>query len=888
MDSKPHGPPKWAQRLLVGFLREELAEEVQGDLEEKFFKVLHKRSPLRAKMNYWYQVFHYLRPFAFRFTLFQPSIYPDMYKNYVKVAWRNISRNKIYATIKIGGFAIGIAACLLIGLFIKDELSYDKHYPKANRIYRLINSSSDPEDPMSWTAFAAPIAKVAMQDFPEIENVGRLIPFDWYDAGANQFKPLKSDKDIYEEGFVYADQAFIDILELPMVYGTSSEALIQTRSMVISQRKAEKYFPGKNPIGELVVLNGNVENPYIIGGVMENFPTNSHLQYDFLLTLTGVEFWPGEQNSWCCSNYNPYVLVKEGADMELLEEKVQRIKTEYIVPFYQKREDPTADYIAQYQNIKLQAVGDIYLHSDGFMEAEKYSDINYVWLFGTIALFILLLACINFINLSTAKSANRAKEVGLRKVIGSNRKNLVRQFLTESLLFSTLSVGLGLLIANFALPFFNSLAGKSLELPLFEWWLFPTLLLTIGIIGILAGIYPAFYLSGFKPIQVLKGELRKGSKGSWFQNSLVVFQFTTSVILIIGAFIVHRQMQFILDKKLGYDKDQVLMIQGTNTLGEKILAFQESLKQLSDVGEVSSSNYFPVSGTKRDMNQWWKEGKTTIDKGVGAQSWNVDPNYISTLGMKMLKGRTFSLEMASDTAAIIINQAMAEELAFDGIDPLGQIITNDFQPPFRIIGVMEDFHFASMKGEIKPLCLRMGIGGSITAAKLSTPDVQKAIRSISEVWDEYMPHQSFRYTFLDERYAAMYDDVKRAEKVFATFALVAVIIACLGLFALVTYMAEQRRKEISIRKILGATVQQLFALMTSNFLKLVGISLALAVPIGYFLMNGWLEDFAYRIPISWEVFLYAGLIILLIALATMSYEALRVARLDPVQSLQDE
>ena len=879
-------PPGLATKFLCLFLKVELQEEVLGDLEEQFWQNLESGSVARAQRRYWYQVLRYIRPFALKTSVELPYNYTTMYRNYVKIAWRNLLRHKLYSFIKIGGFALGIAACFLITLYIRDELSYDTHYPDGERIYRLISISNSPEFTGKWVAFPPPILEVLTHDFPAIEQAGRLIPFNFFDAGSNQVTPQGSDKSTYQEGFAYADQGLLDILQIPMVYGDRSKALSQPNTAVISEKVAEKYFPGENPVGKTILLNDNSESLYSIGAVMEDFPASSHLTFEIFLTLTEKEFWPGEQTSWGSSNYCPYIKLRPGISPQEMEEKLLAIRDDYMVPYMRERGDQRAEEAAAYYRIGMQALTDIHLNSADIFDILPHGDIDIIWLFGVIAVVILVLALINFVNLSTAKSANRAKEVGLRKVIGSQRKNLVRQFLTESVLFSLISFMLGMGLASILLPYFNRVSGKSLDFPYQEWWLLPVLLGAIFLVGVLAGLYPAFYLSRFSPIQVLKGEIRKGIKGSFLQNSLVVFQFTTSVLLIIGAFVVNHQMQFMLNKKLGYEKEQVLLIQGANTLGERLSEFQDELANLSQIHSTSATDFLPVDNTQRDGNSWWKEGNEKKDKGVPGQKWRVDHRYISTLGMKVVEGRNFSPEIAADSQAILLNQTMVQKLGLE--NPLGARISNGFEPPYQVIGVVEDFHFESMKGEIRPLSLVLGQRGSFVAAKLKTADMGQSLASISAIWDQFMPNQSFRYTFLDDRFTSMYVDIERTSQIFASFAILAVMVACLGLFALSAFTAEQRRKEISIRKILGASFQNLFSLMTSSFLKLVAISLVLAIPLGWYMMQDWLGGFAYRISLSWEIFALAGGIILVIALATISYESIRVTRVNPVESLQSE
>lgn len=882
-------PPRLAQKFLLWFLKEELAEEVQGDLEEQFYDLLEKKSLWKAQLNYWYQVFHYLRPFALKAPNIINHNHISMYKNYIIVAWRNLLKYKLYSAIKIGGFALGIAACFLIFLFVMDELSYDHYYPKKDRVYRLINVATQPDAPSKWPACQPPIKKVLEEEYPEVEKVARMIPYDWSDAGDNQVRPEGRKMTIYEEGFVYADPELLTILDIDMVYGNNQKALSQPNSIVISRRKADKYFPGEDPVGRVIILNENDKNPYRVGGVMENFPHNSHLEaYDFLISLVGQEFWPGEQSSWCCNNYHVYIQVNSGTDPILLEEKLLGIRDKYMIPYFEERGNQIAKDIKNYFSYTLQPISDIHLRSQDIEDFGQRGDIRVVWLFGMIAGLILLLAIINFINIATAKSANRAKEVGLRKVIGSYRIQLINHFLTESILFSFASFIFGIIIVNLTLPIFNQIAGKSLVFPWTAWWFLPLLLLSIFLVGILAGIYPAFYLSAFRPIQVLKGSLSKGVRSSKLRNVLVVFQFTTSVVLIISAFVVNRQMNYILNKKLGYDKDQVLIIQGTNTLEDRMDTFKEEILKLSAVKHVTFSNYLPVSGTKRDGNQFWKDGREKLDAAVNGQIWRVDEDYISTLGMKVIEGRNFDPKQASDTAGAIINQVMAKELGLEN-PIIGKRISNGYEAPYHVIGIVEDFHFESMQGKINPLALvNNGQGNAQAAVKIQSSDMQATVKSVRQIWDQFIPNQPIRYSFMDDRFAMMYEDVERTEKIFNSFAFLAIVVACIGLFALSSFMAEQRRKEISIRKVLGASGANLFKLLTFRFLRLILLSLIIALPLGWYLMREWLRNYEYSIKLSWDVFVFASLVILAIALFTISYESIRVIRTNPTESLKAE
>ena len=793
----------------------------------------------------------------------------------------------MYSVIKIGGFALSIAACLLISLYIKDELSYDQSYPDANRIYRVTVEAVQNGKKITSTSWPAPMAKAIQEDFPEVEKSGRLMASPlFYGAGSNEVRTPENTENNYEDKFVYADQSMLDILKVPMVYGDRASALAEPNTLVISKTKADKYFPHENPVGKLLVLNDDKNKTYKIGGVMQDFPATSHIQYDFLLTMTGYQLWDGEQTQWSASNYPTYVLLKPGTNAAGFENKLQFILKKYYLPMAEKSGDKGFVSLINSAKMRAQPMTDIHLKSADIDDGLSKGDIRFVWLFGAVACFILIIACINFINLSTAKSANRAKEVGLRKVVGSHRSSLVKQFLTESLLFSFLSFRLGILLAGALLPYFNILAAKSLSIPWAAWWLLPMMIIAAIVIGIVAGLYPSFYLSAFKPINVLKGQLSRGTKNSLLRNGLVVFQFTTSIILIIGTLVIYKQTHYILNKKIGFDKEQVMLIQGTGTLGSKTKSFKEDLLKLADINNVTVSDFLPISGTKRNGNTFHKEEKANEDIGVSGQIWSVDYDYIKTMGMKIEEGRDFSREMASDSAAVIINKTMAEKMNLK--KPIGQRITNGGQH-FNIVGVVEDFNYETMKQSVDPLCLVLGGGGStIIAVKIKSTDAKNAIASVSSLWKNFAPSQPFRYTFLDEGFKNMYADVQRMGSIFTSFSILAILIACLGLFALSAFMAEQRNKEIGIRKVLGASVSSITTMLSKDFVKLVLIAFLIAAPISWWAMNKWLQDFAYRITMGWWMFLVAGIIVVLIALATVSFQSVKAALLNPVKNLRSE
>ena len=879
-------PPKWLLRFFRWFCQADYVEDIEGDLLERFAMQTGELGLAKAKRKFALEVMKLFRPSLIRPIQLLPNHYhPAMLQSNLKTGFRNLLKNKGYSSIKIGGFAIGVAAFLLLALFVQDELKHDQHYIHKDRVYRLLNASTNPEFQFKrWPSFSAQIGQLLNEDYPEIETAGRLIVRDWYLAGDNQFRKATDKQNNYETGFAYADPEMLDILEIQMVYGKPEHALSQPNSIVLSREKADIYFPGENPVGKTIILNEDYERQFVIGGVMENI-TSSHLSFDFLLTLIDVEFWRGEQTDWCCQNYDVYLRVKPGTDIPALEEKLLAVKEDYILRNLIDNENQFAEIVKKHRTFELQPINDIYLKSAGYFDNHQHGDFKMVQLIAAIALFILLLACTNFINLYTAKSANRAKEVGVRKVAGSFRGDLVRQFLTESIMYSSISVVLGVALALVSIPYFNELAGKSLVFPVAQWWFVPALTVLAVLIGLLAGLYPAFYLSAFKPINVLKGGTSKGVKNSKLRSSMVVFQFTTSTILVVCALVVYDQMQFILHKKIGFDKERMMMIHGAHTLLDKTDTFKEELERLPMVESVTNSNYFPVEGTSRDNNEFWIDGQQKTVKGVSGQAWWVADNYIPSMKINLLEGRVFSKEIAGDSAATIINQTMARKLGLE--DPLNQKIRS--WRTWNIIGMVEDFHFDNMKHDIRPLAMFMSRRNTaIVAARIKTGNVSEAVASIANVWNKFLPNQPIRYEFLEESYANMYEDIQRTGNVFTACAVLAILIACLGLFGLSTFMAEQRSKEISVRKILGASERSLFQLLTVNYLKLVLISLIIAIPISWYLMQEWLTSYTYRIDMAWRVFALAGTLVAGIALLTVSRQALRLSFANPAVFLKDE
>ncbi len=812
-----------------------------------------------------------------------------MIGNSLKIAWRNMAKNKLYSFIKIGGFAFGIAICMLIVLYIKHETSYNKFYPAMDRTYRLVVQLPIEGKIQRWVSLSAPVAPALKAEIPAIEQTGRILPNPLFGAGSNQLSLNDNPQSFYDDGFVYIDQSILDMFPTPMVSGTLAHALDQPNTLVITKSKAEKYFKN-DPIGQTIYLNNNRSKLYTITGVIEDIPQNSTLAgYSFFMSLAGEPFYPGEQNQWLSNNYTVYVKLKPQVNIEQTEKEILRNYKAHYLPEY-KKSGRKLNPLFEQAKINLQNALDIHLKSsdidDDKVSTLNRGDVRMVWTFAIVALFILLIACINFINLSTANAATRSKEIGIRKTIGSTRILLIGQFLLEAICYSVLSLLVGLLLSWFLLPIFNNLANKSLTIPWTSPYFFPSLLLAILIIGSLAGIYPALYLSRFKPIAALKNKTT-GAKSSLFRNGLVVFQFATSIILIVSALVANQQIHYILEKDLGFKKEQVIILRGIGTLGNQIPSLKNELKSIANVSSVSLGDFIPVpiDGAKRNGNPFWNEGRREIDMATQGQFWEIDQDYLETFGLQLNKGRNFDSKMATDSTAAIINQKLANDLGLK--NPIGAKITNG--DTWTVVGVVDDFIFESLKGKgYAGLCMVLRGYPSLLSIKVKPENLQETLNGINSVWNKFSPNQKINYSFLDESFASLYQDVERTKNIFSCFAIVAIFVAALGLFGLATYVTQQRTKEIGVRKVLGASTMRLLKLLSGDFIKLVFVALVIASPVAWWAMNQWLRDFNYKIDINWMYFFLAGMGAILIALGTISYQTWKAIRTNPVDSLRDE
>jgi putative ABC transport system permease protein len=814
-----------------------------------------------------------------------------MLKNYFLIALRNLRKHKFYTSINVLGLAIGIASCLVIVLYVKDELSFDRHHEAADRIYRVDCEILFGPNHLLLAVAPAPLAETFRTEFPEIESAARF-----WENGSMLFK--RFDQNIKERDVVFADSSIFTVFTIPLIQGNPKKALTDPFTMVISKRAADKYFPNENPVGQSLIVE-NKDN-YKITGVFENMPSTSHFHYDMLLALVSNPYHKDQQ--WLSNNFVTFLRLRPGATAKDLEAKFPKMVDKYAGPQAVAalgNEFTMEKFRASGNKIEwtLRPLTDIHLHSDMQAELDVNSDIAYVYLFGSIALFILAIACVNFMNLSTARSANRAKEVGVRKVMGSLRSHLIRQFLSESILLSMFSFLVALVIAWVMLPSFNDLSNKQLFLPVTDAGFWLIVFAGALFVGLLAGLYPSFFLSAFRPVNVLKGNVALGMKSGFVRSALVVFQFSISITLIIGTIAVNRQLSFIQNKKLGFGKDQVIVIKDAYALDKQVQTFKDEVLKDSRVLSGTISGFLPVNGTNRNDNTLWPEGvQPDAENMVSVQTWRVDYDYIKTLGMKIKEGRDFSREFPSDSGAVILNEAAVKLFGFEN-DAIGKKISNfgDGSGPasgnvksFPIVGVVENFHFESLKQNITPLALFLKKSTGLVSFKFEAKNSGEVIASIEKTWKALAPTLPFSYSFLDEDFGRMYAAEQRLGKIVVVFAALAIIIASLGLFALTAFTAEQRTKEIGIRKVLGASVSSIVMLLSKEFGKLIIIAFVLAAPLAWFGIDWWLKSYTYKTEIGVFVYVVAGGLAFLVAWLTMGYQSLRAASTDPVKSLRSE
>jgi putative ABC transport system permease protein len=810
-----------------------------------------------------------------------------MIKNYIKIAWRNLLKNKGFTAINIIGLSLGIGCFVVISMFVVDEISYDRFHEKADHIYRIHSDISFGGTDLKMAVSSDPMGETLKNDYPEVEAYTRLY-------ASNGDKLIKNGDEYINEGAVtHADSTLFEVFTLPVLHGNAKTALTKPNTVVLTKTAAERYFGSADrALGETIETDDNTRTLYEVTAVIEDIPANSHFQFEFFFSMENVNYnW----NNWGSHNFHTYVVLKEGTDYRAFNDNFITIIKNYMIPqIAQFVEIESLEAFEQQGNrlkYYLFPLTDIHLRSTEGIQLSANGNIQYVYIFSAAALFIIILACINFMNLTTARSSGRAREVGIRKVLGTGKKSLIRQFLTESTLVAFLSLIIGLLLVKLTLGWFNEISGKEMLFSsLFSVNSLVLLLLLPVIIGVLAGMYPAFFMSSFKPITVLKGKLSSGHQKNFLRNFLVIFQFTTSIILIIGTVVIYKQLDHIQTSNVGFSKDQVLVISNAGLPRDTRTSIKNEIEQLTDVKSASFGGFLPVANSSRSDTTFSMESVMTISNGFNMQYWGVDYEYIDNLNMEIIDGRNFSRSFGTDSTALILNEAAAKLTGYE--NPVGQKLyqsDNNGNPvEHTIIGIVKDFNYASLRQNVGALCFELRNNSWASAYRFNTADVSNLVSIIEDKYKAAAPGMPFEYSFLDESFDQMYRQEQRVGRVALTFAIIAIIIASLGLLGLATYIAEQRTKEIGVRKVLGASVSNIVKMLSIDFVKLVILAFLIATPIAYFFMSKWLQDFAYRIDLSSWIFISTGVIALLVALATLSYQAIRAAIANPVDSLRTE
>jgi putative ABC transport system permease protein len=803
-----------------------------------------------------------------------------MFKRNILTAFRSLKKDLSYTITNLVGLAIGITCCMLILSFVKYELSFDQFHTKKDRIYRVNydilmggNQTVSPSVPV----FVAPELK---KKFPEIEDATRFSP-EW------TARTIRHGNILFDEkNFCYADSNFFKIFDFKAATGNLQTALNRPNTVVITKSIATKYFGKSNPIGQVLMFNN--KKAFTVSAVAENIPSNSHFSFDFLTSFYSTQGFDSleTQQSWNNPNYTTFLLLKPHTNINALYKKIDA----WVNPPQQSNQTASQNSL----HLRLEPLKDVHFDTQvyNFKNTLVITDFKYINIFITIAILVLLIACANYINLSTAKASVRAKEVGIRKTIGASFLQLFTQFLTESFLLTLAAVFISVIAVDLLLPYLNNLLGKNIPFYIFDSGFILSLAAGIILISLLAGFYPSLILSRFRPIETLKGGFAKaGGSGVTVRKSLVIFQFTISVALILGTIIVRSQLQYMQSEKLGLDKDHVLLIHGNADLNNKLGAFAEKLKNISGVQDVAltwrspfetvTGNGFSIKSNPTSDDDWHVVG------GIAG-----DTHYLSTLGIPLIAGRNFDpakIKGENTVNEYIVNEAFLEHYRLKPNDVIGKEVLLGLTGKGTIVGVMKNFHTSSLHDKIEPVVLfnNPKYFGSILAhvAPNALPGV---LSGIQEIWRSYVPMRPFNYSFLDDEYEATYRTEQKSGALMSLFCGLAILVTCLGLLGLMTFIVTQRTKEIGIRKVLGASVMNITTMLSKDFLKLVIIAIVIASPVAWYFMNHWLQDFAYRINIGWYVFLITGIAALLIAFITIGFQSIKAAMANPVESLRTE
>lgn len=864
-------PPRWALRLLRWYCKPRYHEAIEGDLYELFDDRVARLGVKRARQLFSWDVIRFMRLRYIKGLENSKGLNQiDMWKNYFKISVRSLWRHRFYTFINIAGLSVGVACCLLILLFIQHDLSYDKFYADHDRIFRVALNGRGPYTP-------ARLGKQFKEDYPQVESYTRI-------NGLFPATFVVGEKVISEAGGAMVDSTIFEVFDMRFLEGTPQTALTEPNSVVLTKSLADKYFPRESALGKIIKSSGESAK---VTAVVADPPSNTHFPFRYLIAMSREEW--ATKGWWTGNNFYTYVKLQNGGQKSSLEAQMPAFVEKYIGPelIAFSGHATFAEYLeaGNERFFTFLPLADIHLLHPRF-SLGRGGDINNVYIFSSVAFFILLIACINFINLTTAKSASRSKEVGMRKVLGAGRPELIQQFLVESFMVSLASIGIAIGLARLILPFFNELSGKNF-LPS-DLWATDSLKFMGAlflIVSLLAGSYPAFHLSAFKPVVALKGELRSSWSSTFLRKVLVSFQFGVSIFLIIATVAVFSQLSFLTDQKLGMETRQVLAVKGGHAVGEKSHVFKEQLLSNPNISAVAISNVYP----SQPHNDW--NYKTVEDNPVtyGFSNLFTDAQYQQTLEIELVAGRYFEEGRATDTASIVINEAAVRELGWE--NPIGQKLSRGDGEDYTVIGVVKDYNYYTLKSKVRGLVIRydpkLHLKHAAYLIKVNG-NYGEAIDHISSVWTSLVPEEPFDYVFLNDSFARLYESEQQFGKVFTSFSVLAILIACLGLFALAAFTLQKRFKEMAIRKVLGAGVFSITKLVLSDFTKLVVLGAVVAVPLAYYLIAFWLDNFAYRMQLNVYLFALPVFAVTILSWLTVSYQAVRTAIANPVSALKQE
>ena len=807
-----------------------------------------------------------------------------MFKNYFKIAWRNLMKYKFISFINLFGLTVGLTCCMLILTYIVNELSFDKYNKNADNIYRVTRLFKNPETgtpSLNLATIAPPFGPLLENDFKDIKKITRLIDFS---GTAVRYE----DKNFNERNVYFADENLFDVFDVDVIKGNPAKALRDPYSVMLTEETAKKYFGNEDPMNKVLKMDNQFSLK--VTGIYKAFPSNAHLHPGMMIsfiTLKDTAIY-GDENlrtNWGSNNFYTYLLMPGDFDPKKMEKQFPAFLDRYL-------HEGDKYKASQWTSLSLQKLTDIHLRSHTDVEAEENGDIKRVWIFSAIALFILLIACINYMNLSTARSALRAREIGIRKTVGANRKEIIAQFLSESVMISWVAMILAFVLTWVVLPWLNKLSGQALSINiLLQSKILIAIFFIPFVIGIMSGIYPALFMSSFKPVKVLKGLVKVGGGNISFRKILVTAQFAISIILIISTAVVYKQLNYMQNKSLGFDREHIITMSYNGALNNTYESFRNELLSNNIIKKVARSSRIPTGRLLDAMGTKINRGDSLVPANADLKFVSADYEFLSTYGVKIVAGRDFSKDFSTDTSAFLVNEAAVQALGLkNNQDALGKDITYGSRGG-KLIGVINDFHFESMHQKIAPLILMVPRNSNFfgrISVKVAGSNIPFSIAHIEKTWKKFLPDTPFEYTFLDENFERLYKSEQKQGTIFTVFACIAIFIACLGLLGLSAFSITQRIKEIGIRKVLGASVSSIVGLFSKDFLKLVIIAAVIAFPVAWYGMNNWLQDFAYRTNISWWIFLIAGIIAASIALFTISVQAIKAALANPVESLRTE